>query len=203
MMYKIRFLAISALFFFVSFSSSALAAMTSPLGLSIFPPLQFPAQNFNVTGARVNLLWGSHNNVYGFDVGALGNITAHEMAGIQIGGLFNVNNGETTAVGLQLAGGANINVNKAHVVGVQAAGIMNQNRAESSALGMIVSLLNLTEHTKITGMEIGLVNIAREVYGFQIGLVNKVQNLHGLQIGLLNINTQGLFSVSTILNAGF
>ena len=88
-------------------------------------------------------------------------------------------------------------------IGIQAASILNYNRTESSAMGIIVGVLNLTEYTKVTGFEIGLYNKSREIYGVQIGLINRTQNLHGIQIGLLNFNTEGFLMISPGLNVGF
>jgi len=178
-------------------------AAMSPLGISLFPPVEIPDDRFSITGVRLNLLVGSHLEVYGFDFGGLGNITNHQMVGLQLAGLFNWNKGESTAIGAQLAAIANFNVSKAHLIGVQAAAILNHNFAESTSSGLIIAALNLTEFTKVVGLEIGFFNKAKEVYGFQIGLVNLTENLHGIQIGLLNFNTQGLFSVVPGLNVGF
>ena len=199
MKYPIRFFGFLLFFLMIAPANAAM----SPLGISVFPPVQFPSEPFTVAGARVNLLWGSHMDVYGIDVGVLGNITAHDMIGVQVAGLMNWNKGDSTAIGLQLAGLANMSVNKAHLVGVQAAGILNYNHGEGSDLGVIVAPVNLTEFTKVMGLEVGLYNIASEVYGFQIGLINKTQRLHGIQIGVLNFNREGLFAVAPALNVGF
>ena len=187
---------------FLTIGNNANAGV-SPLGVSLFPPAQFPGESFTITGARVNLIMGEHMDVYGFDLGSVGNVTKHNLSGVQAAGIFNWNKGESTAVGAQVAGIANINVNKSHLLGIQAAGILNSNSAESSALGIIVAAVNLTEHTTVMGVEAGLYNKAGEVYGFQIGLINHSTNLHGIQIGLVNFNDKGMFAVSPILNVGF
>lgn len=177
-------------------------AMVSPLGLSIAPPLQFPGDSFDIAGARLNVLWGNHSSVYGFDLGAVGNYTRTNMVGVQAAGIFNYNAGAMTAIGLQVSGIANINVNKAHVVGVQAA-LFNGNYAESSVVGLQVGVINNAQFTDITGFQVGLFNKAATVRGFQIGLINMAKALHGLQIGLANFNSTGLFTVAPFLNVGF
>ena len=177
-------------------------ALTSPMGLSLFPPVELPPQDFTITGVRLNAIWGNHQHVYGIDIGGIANETLQEFAGIQIAGGLNYNQGTATVVGLQAAAIANINVNKAHVLGVQVAAY-NSNEAESWIVGVQVGLLNLNPHTSVTGVEVGLYNNALEVTGFQIGLLNLVDNLHGIQIGLVNFNTRGLFAVAPLLNAGF
>ena len=80
----------------------------------------------------------------------------------------------------------------------------NKNDAESSLVGVGLSLVNLSPNMDIYGLQVGLYNKSRSVYGLQLGLVNQTTNLHGLQIGLLNIATNGgPFAVSPILNFGF
>lgn len=184
------------------FTSNAFAAM-SPLSVAIVPPVQFPSSDFTVTGLRASLLYGQHQQVYGFDFGLIGNVTTQRFTGIAVSGLFNYTKGETTAIGAQLAGLTNMNSGKTNVYGVQAALGMNYNTAESSVTGLQLAAVNLSEHTNIYGVQVGLYNKAQTVYGFQIGLVNVVDNLHGLQIGLINFHRQGVFTVSPILNFGF
>jgi hypothetical protein len=181
----------------------AQAALISPLGISIIPPVQFPPESFDVVGARVSVLWGKTREVYGLDVGALGNVTDTAFGGIAVAGGFNYNRGTATVIGLQAAGITNINVNKAHVVGVQLAGLVNNNKAESTVVGLQFSLVNASKFTTIWGLQAGLYNTARTVNGFQIGLINRTESLHGIQIGLANFNHTGLFEFAPILNIGF
>jgi hypothetical protein len=179
-------------------------AALSPLGVSIIPPLEFPPEDFAVTGVRVSVLWGKTRDVYGFDFGLVGNVTQQNFVGIGVSGLFNLNEGAATVIGLQLAGGANINVNKAQIYGLQVAGGVNSNQAESTVVGVqLAALSNYSPYTKVYGAQISLYNRAREVNGFQIGLFNVADSLHGIQIGLLNFNHTGLFAVAPILNIGF
>lgn len=194
--------ALALLLLFTVFGSFKAEAAMSPLSVSIFPPIEFPPQDFAVVGLRVNLLWGKHRSVDGFDFGGLGNITTQHMNGIQVAAGVNYNSGTTTAIGLQAAGLANINVNKASVIGVQAA-LYNSNRAESTVGGIQVGAINNSPYTKMVGVQAGIYNKARTVYGFQIGLINMTDSLHGLQIGLVNFNHTGVFEVAPILNFGF
>jgi hypothetical protein len=175
----------------------------SPLSVNIVPPVQFPPSDFSVTGARVSALYGKHRDMYGIDIGVLGNITEQRFVGAAVSGLFNMTHGNTTVLGLQLAAIANINTQKTNVYGVQAALMSNWNEAESSVTGLQFSVANVSPNTSIYGLQAGLYNKARSVYGFQIGLVNIANDLHGIQIGLVNFNHTGTFSVSPILNVGF
>lgn len=178
-------------------------AFFTPLSISAIPPVQFPPQDFSITGARVSLLWGKTRDMYGLDLGVLGNITEQTFTGLAISGLANVTHGTTTILGLQLAGLANVNTNKTSVYGLQLALGVNSMTAESSVTGFQVALVNLAPHTKIYGVQLGVYNQALAVYGFQIGLVNVTDSLHGIQIGLINFNHTGLFTVSPFLNVGF
>ncbi len=178
-------------------------AAITPVSVSIVPPLQFPPEDFSVTGVRGSLLWGRHRDLYGIDLGILGNITEQTFVGVGISGIFNYTKGSTTILGLQLAGLGNYNTNKTNVFGLQAALGMNYNTAASTITGVQLSLVNMSEFTTIYGLQVGVYNTALEVYGIQIGLVNVAKNLHGIQIGLLNFNAKGPFIVSPLLNVGF
>jgi hypothetical protein len=186
---------------FLSLTSSQ-AAM-SPIAVSIVPPIEFPGHDFTVAGLRVSALWGNQRNVYGLDVGAIGNMTDGESVGISASGLFNYNKGTTTGILLQAAGFGNFNVGKARIFGLQLAGVMNSNKAESVVGGAQIALLNLCPYTNIRGLQVGLYNRAHDVAGFQIGIINETDFLHGVQIGLVNLYHQGTFSVAPILNVGF
>ncbi len=179
------------------------SAAMSPLSLAVVPGIQFPSEEYTVTGARLSLLWGRHHGVYGLDFGVLGNVTDQKFNGIALSGLFNLTNGDTTIIALQFAGLTNVNTSKTHVFGLQLAAIANINRAESEVAGLQLALVNLSSFTKVYGFQIGLYNTALDVYGLQIGVVNVAKNLHGVQIGVCNINETGLFYVAPILNIGF
>lgn len=177
-------------------------AFYSPLSLSVLPPVQFPPDDFSITGARVSVFYGRHRDVYGLDVGGIGNITDQSFTGLALAGGFNWTKGVTHILGLQLAGGANVNTGKTHVFGLQAA-LLNVMTAESSVTGFEIALANLAAHTTVNGLQVGLYNRALVVNGFQIGVINVTETLRGIQIGLLNFHRKGLFTVSPILNIGF
>ena len=198
-----RVLLAAASFLLPFFSQSFAQAAISPLGLAIFPPLQFPPEDFTVALARVNVFWGQHQRVYGFDIGVIGSVTDVNFAGIAVAGVFNFNKGMSTIIGLQLAGITNVNVNKANIYGLQLAAGLNSNQAESTHIGAQLALINNSPFTHLGGVQVGLYNRALTVTGFQIGLINDTENLHGLQIGLINFHRKGLFYVAPILNFGF
>lgn len=188
---------------FTFFSVHQTQAAVTPLSLGIAPPVQFPSSDFTITGLRLSGLWGHHRDVYGLDIGGLGNITDQSFVGLGVSGVFNYTKGTTTILGLQLAGLANINTNKTDVYGLQLALGVNSNTAASSIKGVQLAIANLSSYTDIYGLQAGVYNSAKDVYGFQIGLVNVADNLHGIQIGLINFHRKGLIGVSPILNVGF
>lgn len=197
---------ISVFFLLVSIvtsSRSFAAAKVSPVAIGIAPPVQFPADDYTITGLRFSLLWGKHRDLYGLDFGLLGNVTSQAFTGMAASGIFNITRGTTTIIGLQLAGLTNINTNKTDVYGVQFALGLNSNEASGNFSGLQMALVNLSPHANIYGLQVGLYNKAQEVYGLQIGIVNSTANLHGIQIGLVNFNDKGIFGVSPILNVGF
>lgn len=184
------------------FHANHASAAASPIALDIVAPIQFPPSDFNVTGLRLSALWGHHREMYGIDIGGLGNVTDQTFAGIGLSGLFNITNGTTTAVFAQMAGLFNYNSNKTSVYGIQLA-LVNYNTAASGVFGLDVGIANLTKHTVVGGIQVGVYNVAQSVYGLQIGLVNETDSLSGLQIGLVNFHHNGVFAVAPFLNFGF
>lgn len=190
------------LLFLLSFltATSAFAAVT-PIAISVFPPVSFPPNDFTTAGVRASILWGDIKDVYGLDLGGIGNITEHGFGGVAVSGVFNITQG--TAKGTQIAGLFNNNVQKTDIIGLQLAGLLNKNTAASTVFGLELAAINLAPFTSVTGFQVGLFNKALNVNGFQIGVVNMTQNLHGIQIGLLNFYEKGLFVVAPVINIGF
>lgn len=188
----------------VVFNFNSAQAFVSPVSVAIVPPIQFPPNDFSVTGVRASVLWGKHRDIYGLDFGLLGNITEQDFVGVGVSGIFNNTRGTTRALGLQLAGLANVNSNKTSVFGLQATLGVNYNAAASMVAGVQLGVIaNIAAFTDIYGAQIGIYNRAKEVYGVQIGLVNVTDNLHGIQIGIANFNRKGPFAISPIINVGF
>ena len=187
------------------FSSKVFASSSiSPIAVGIVPPIQFPSDEFTITGLRTSILWGRHRDMYGLDFGVLGNITDQTYTGIGVSGAFNMTHGQATIIALQAAGLLNMATQKMEVYGLQVAGGLNMLQAESKVVGIQAAILaNISPNTNIYGLQVGLYNRARAVYGFQIGLVNFTKDLHGIQIGLINFNETGIFGVSPIINVGF
>ena len=121
---------------------------TSFFALGLAPRVEFPPLDYDVTGLRLNLLIGDHTDVYGLDVGVLGNFVKREIGGLQVAGLFNV---------VGESGGA-----------LQLACICNNCKGIFS--GAQIGAVNVAE--KCTGLQLGLVNRAYRLSGVQVGLLN-------------------------------
>jgi hypothetical protein len=184
-------------------SSHIAQASSSPFGLAVVPGIQYPADDYILMGMRIGVLWGNQAEMYGLDLGVLGNVTQAAFGGTAISGIFNINKGTANVWGLQFAGIGNFNLGQTDVHGVQASLLMNYNPADASIHGLSIAPLNLGAGTKVYGLQVGVFNQADTVYGLQIGLINVAKTLHGVQIGFLNFHETGLFQVSPVLNIGF
>jgi hypothetical protein len=121
---------------------------------------------FNVVGGSVNglQLGGLYNNVLGnvsgIQLSLLHNSVKQDMNGIQLSGLYNHTRGSVR--GIQLSAIGNI------------AG-KNSDALQLAALGNVASKkFNYAKH--LTGVQIGLVNIADTSSGFSIGLLNIINS---------------------------
>lgn len=129
-------------------NSSFAVAGSSVAAFGIAPKIEWPAENYEVTGFRFNLFAGEHVDVYGFDLGVFGNFVKREVGGLQIAVLFNVVGESDCAV--QIAPGCNY--------------------CSGDFGGVQIGLVNVTE--KGRGLQLGLINRANILYGVQIGLAN-------------------------------
>ena len=167
----------------------------SPFALSLFPAAELPPRNWDIVFLRVNLLVGRHRDVYGVDVGAIGNETTGEFVGIQSAGLYNRVGFSEGA--LQLAGV--MNRSEGDFVGFQAA--VAANITHGTMAGFQLGLVNRA--ARLDGLQIGLFNIAETGSGVQIGLWNSAQSLEGLQIGLGNCNSASTIPFFPVINFAF
>lgn len=135
----------------------------SPLGISLMPPAQFPPDTWDVTGLRLNILAGYHNNVDILDLGVFANVVKGEMNGLQICGILNLNSAAANTTGIQIAC-------------VNLAGGMS---------GMQVGLYNAADET--FGVQIGVVNYSVNMAGLQIGLINIISESTIPVMPILNI----------------
>jgi hypothetical protein len=122
-----------------------------------FKPFHFSIVQGLSTGGKENNYHVSFNLLSG---------TINSIKGIEIGSIYNQNNGDMT--GFQSSG--ILNITKGNVTGYQNAGVTNVS-------GDVKGVQNA-----------GISNHAKEVVGIQMaGLFNKATNLKGLQLGLINV----------------
>ncbi len=168
---------------------------TTALALSFVPGVELPPANWSVAGLRLNILVGRHCDLWGVDIGGLGNELTGSLTGLQGAGLWN-RIGEADAA-IQTAG--LVNLCERDFCGLQTAGIYNWTGEEF--MGLQVGLLNRAGG--LTGVQIGLYNAADHGCGLQIGLINAARALDGLQIGLANVNAESALGFFPIVNIAF
>lgn len=133
----------------------------SPFGLSLVPPLQLPAEDWDVTGLRLNLLMGRNRDVGFIDLGVLANIADCDSRGITVSGVFNKVDGEATGI------------------------VIAPLNFTGSVSGVEVGLFNRVERGM--GLMVGLVNYAGQFDGMQIGFINVIADSALPVLPLVNI----------------
>jgi hypothetical protein len=152
---------------------------------------QMPASQ-DVSGLRLNLLYGKTANVSGLDLNILALGEADNFTGVQIPIFFGL--------------GAN-KVN--HTFKGVGFGLVNMNGGEST--GALFGLVNMTHNVRglqvgtvnisdgRTTVDIGAVNISKGT-AFQLGLFNMTDDLTGVQIGIINMAKTGFFPIFPFFN---
>lgn len=163
-----------------NFDKAEKAAGFTPIQIALAAPIQIAPETWDVTGLRLNIIYGRNLNTSFVDIGLLNQTRDHEN-GIMVGALWNGVAGEMS--------------------GVQVAGLLNNSGSSFMMEGIQVGSLNICGDG--TGMQVGAFNSAKSVQGMQIGVFNYTEGLNGLQIGLININSGGQLPFMPILNIGF
>ena len=161
--------------------------------------------NMTIGEEREQMREGFESNMTGVQFAGLINLVRNNMSGIQLTGGINFVHDDTKS--FQLAGISNM-VGR-NFQGIQVAGLYNVALESSSGIqlallsnlsngtmqGVQISALNkawrINGHhsdppSKLTGWQIGLVNLASRMDGLQIGLINRARKMRGTQIGLIN-----------------
>ncbi len=155
-------------------------------------------------GVQASGIFNISQGVRGVQTAGIYNL-AHNIKGLQASGIFNTAHG---IEGIQASG----IFNKAYdVKGFQASGIINSSRDFTGF--QIAGILNRADNTKgfqtagivnaakeFTGLQLaGIVNYADRLspYGLQIGLINIAREADGIQLGLLNFSKNGIFEFGT------
>ncbi len=157
---------------------------TTALELSIWAPrAQLVPPEIAVSGLKLNLPYGNNYQVTGLDLGLVsinrsqGDQHPASVSAIQVN-LWNSTDGDFT--GLQV-------------------GLVNI--ADNSS-GIVVGLCNVTSNCA-RGLFVGLINSSLDFRGIAIGVVNYTQFLTGIQIGLVNIATESTLPFFPIINMCF
>ena len=112
---------------------------------------------------------------------------ATEVSGLQIAGILNEAAAETEP--------------SQPVETIQIAGLIN---VAGALNGYQLSLVGNDVKTSLVGLQVaGLFNWADRVRGIEIGLINVCREMSGIQIGLINIIREGPLPFSPIVNASF
>ncbi len=165
-----------------------------PFGLYLLPNIGFPGEHWDVGPVRINLISGRNRDVYGLDIGLIGNMVEEEFTGVQAAGFFNRVGQSDGAV--QLAGV--FNRCERDFSGLQAA-LANSNDGELD--GLQIGAFNRA--AVLDGMQLGIVNIVDSGDGVQIGLINSARELDGLQIGVVNIIRDSTMPFFPVINFAF
>ncbi len=127
--------------------------------LAILYPIQLIPQSVEITGFRINALYGINRAMTGLDVGLVNHISK-QFIGLQAGGI----NITGDMYGLQVSA-----YNNAHEVRGAQLGVFNSSK-------------------KVIGLQIGLINSTDDLVGIQIGLLNFTNNREFLSmVPILNI----------------
>ena len=178
-----------------SFARTVEVAQPFPIGLSLFAPLQFPANDVSVNGMRLSLVYGYHKDVMGLDLGAFVSAVEGDVFGLELSGLVNIVGSSSGSV--QIAGIANNCYED--FCGCQLSGIAN--RAGGLLQGGQIGCFNLAGD--LSGIQLGVYNKATSAIGLQIGVVNEAATMQGIQIGLINMIRQSPVPFCPIVNMYF
>ena len=155
--------------------TEAQAEGTKPVQFSLWAPAQWPDIDTNVSGLRLNLLYGVSNEVRGVSLGLVNRSTG-TLKGLEFGGASIVDGDfsgfQWTYVYNKTAG---------VFVGWQSSLINLSGTFTGVATG------GYNQADTGNGLQLGLVNNTKSFEGVQIALFNQTENMHGLQIGIINI----------------
>ncbi len=151
----------------------------------------------DVDGAQVSVAALAGGRMTGAQVGGTFAYAGGGVTGLQASGIFSWSTMDVRGLqfagiasqtyedldGLQLSGG--LNIARREVRGAQIAGGLNIGRVSGLQLGLI----NVS--AEVDGVQLGLINVARKVDGLQVGLVNVTESLAGESLGIANILKPG------------
>ena len=118
----------------------------SPVSVAIVPAVEFPFEDWDVSGVRIAVFAGKHHDVGGIDVGTIANIATGDATGLQTCGIFART--YDTLTGCQVSP-------------ISLAGTLE---------GIQIGVFNRAEG--LWGLQVGVVNYAYQANGVQLGLIN-------------------------------
>jgi len=124
---------------------NVMAESVWPIQIALITPAQVPSEEASIHGLRINIIYGSSQNVIGFDFGLI-NRTRGDMKGLGFG-FANIVDGNASAWQfgfVNYVGGQNV--------------------------GLQTGFYNHSE--KMSGFQFGAVNWTRSLHGLQIGALN-------------------------------
>lgn len=154
------------------FLSPGLArAQANPFQIAfIGPTMQLVDDDEDVSGIRLNLIYGVNQNMSGVDFGLI-NHTNGDMVGVGFG-LVNVTDGDF--VGWQAAP---VNLTQRNFTGLQWSALSGLSLANIAGQGrgaQIAWVFNQAEY--LGGFQLALVNVANDMNGIQVGLINIIRS---------------------------
>ena len=158
-------------------------------GQFAFPGLRAPDES-SVNGLRFSLLYGQNKSMKGLDLGFVSMSESTDLTGVAfVFGVHRLTGAMKSGAAFSL-----INLHSGNDSGLNAAFINKVNNAEN-ALGF--GLVNIADGT--TMMDIGGFNMAKKS-SVQIGFVNVAKEIEGVQIGIMNIAENGFLPVFPFFN---
>ena len=143
----------------------------------------------DVSGVRLNILYGKTTNVTGLDLSLFALGESDNFKGLHLGILCaNKVNNSFTGVSLGLA-----NLHSGSSTGVLFGLVNMSNDVNGVQLGAI------NYSTGTTLVDFGVINISQGAT-FQMGLFNMTNDLTGVQLGLINMAKTGFFPIFPFIN---
>jgi hypothetical protein len=161
-----------------------IAGLFNSVGGDVGPSKLIDGKEKRTFGVQIAGLVNTADNVHAVQIGGLWNANDGHFKGVQFGGLFNIN-GED-AEGIQVGG--LFNINGGDVEGVQVSGLFNINNGEGKV--QVAGLTNIAGDIEGTQVS-GVFNKARNVEGVQFALINVCDTVSGASIGFLNFVRRG------------
>lgn len=172
--------------FFATMAVNAYSQNTKPIHVSIVQSVGTDGKESkkNDYYFSFNLFTGTVRSIKGLEIGTLYNQNNGDMTGVQSSGILNVAKGNV--VGYQNAGITNVSGN---VKGIQHAGISNHSK---NFIGWQTAGIANTAHDVVGVQTSGILNTAKTLKGIQVGLINIADSVEkGGGIGLLNFYKKG------------